>query len=452
MSGRRSGLATRITLLGIVVALVTGVLAGALAFGLIRGAGIAPARQALARLADAAAQAVPGPQEQVRLRRTLQAVDVRFGRIDPGGSVRTPALLVRQALDADQLAAVRAGRSVSATRTIDGSTVLVEARPTSDGGGVVLVQRHRDAVAADNRAIGRTVLAILVGVVVAALVGALVARRIARPLRRTAAAAHALASGRRDVLVRPEGPEEVAEVAEAVNTLSAALAHSEGRQREFLLSVSHDLRTPLTAITGYAESLASGVLPPDQAPAAGEVIQAEAARLDRLVSDLLDLARLDARDFRVDLVDTDLAAVLLAAAAVWRVRCEQAGVPFAVEAGGAPLPAHTDPARVRQLLDGLLENALRVTPAGAPIVLAGRAEGPAVVLEVRDAGPGLRDEDLAVAFERGALFRRYRGVRQVGTGLGLAIVAGLAARLGGTVTAGHAPEGGARFTVRLPRG
>ena len=87
---------------------------------------------------------------------------------------------------------------------------------------------------------------------------------------------------------------------------------------------------------------------------------------------------------------------------------------------------------MRQIIDGLAENALRVTPAGAPIVLAVRAEPDAAVVEVRDGGPGLSDDDLAVAFERGVLYERYRGVRQVGTGLGLALVAGLARRLGGS--------------------
>ena len=119
-----------------------------------------------------------------------------------------------------------------------------------------------------------------------------------------------------------------------------------------------------------------------------------------------------------------------------------------------PILCHTDASRVRQILDGLFENALRVTPPGAPIVLSVRAgaEPRTVLLEVRDGGPGLTDEDLAVAFERSVLYERYRGVRQVGTGLGLAIVDGLTRRLGGTVEAGHSAEGGARFTVRLPAG
>ncbi|MGH9060764.1 MAG: sensor histidine kinase, partial [Acidimicrobiales bacterium] len=266
-----------------------------------------------------------------------------------------------------------------------------------------------------------------------------------------AQAAHDLAAGRRDVTVTPDGPAEVAEVADAMNTLAAALKHSESRQREFLLSVSHDLRTPLTAIKGYAESLANGVVPAEQTRVVGGVLLAESQRLARLVTDLLDLARLDAHDFRVEFADVDLHELAVAAGQVWHTRCAAAGVPFGLQVPPGPLLVHTDAARVRQVLDGLLENALRVTPAGAPIILAVRPEAGAAIAEVRDGGPGLSDEDLAVAFERSELYQRYRGVRQVGTGLGLAIVQGLTTRLGGTVQAGHAPEGGARFTVRLPR-
>jgi len=150
----------------------------------------------------------------------------------------------------------------------------------------------------------------------------------------------------------------------------------------------------------------------------------------------------------------DLAQVARVAAQVWQPRCEAAGVPFVLEVPGGAALAHTDANRVRQALDGLLENALRVTPAGAPIVLSVRRYAgsgqPSVIAEVRDGGPGLTEADLAVAFDRSALYERYRGVRQVGTGLGLAIVHGLVTRLGGAVEAGHAPEGGARFTVWLP--
>jgi len=181
-------------------------------------------------------------------------------------------------------------------------------------------------------------------------------------------------------------------------------------------------------------------------------VLAEAEHLDRLVRDLLALARLEAVDFPLEPVPVDLTGLAADAERSWSGRCAALGVPFRLETPGAPVPAYTDPGRIRQVLDGLLENALRVVPPGAPVVLAVRADGPAGggVLEVRDGGPGFTDDDLRVAFERGALHERYRGVRKVGSGLGLALAAGLVRRLGGDIAAGHAPEGGAAFTVRVP--
>ena len=283
----------------------------------------------------------------------------------------------------------------------------------------------------------------------AALAGVLLARLLARPLRQAATTARLLAAGARDVRVPPEGPAEVAEVADSLNVLSAALATSEGRQREFLLSVSHELRTPLTAITGFAESLADGVTTgPDVQPVARTVL-GEAHRLERLVSDLLDLARLGAQDFRIDLRPVDLTALMETAGEVWRARCEAVGVVGRTDLPHRPVlrdRSHPGPPDRRR--PG------RERAAGHP----GRPPGPA--RPVRDAGlrrhpgprrrTGLSPEDLPVAFERSVLYQRYRGVRQVGTGVGLALVHGLTTRLGGSADAGRAPEGGACFTVRLP--
>ena len=248
----------------------------------------------------------------------------------------------------------------------------------------------------------------------------------------------------------PEGPAELAAVSESLNALAAALTTSEDRQRSFLLSVSHELRTPLTAVAGYAEAIADGVVPPDETSAVGATMVAEASRLQRLVDDLLDLARLGADDFRIEVSEVDAVALVVAAGEVWRARTARDGVELRLELPDLALPLRTDAVRVRQVVDGLAENALRVTPPGAPIVLAARAGAGGVQLEVRDGGPGLTDDDIRVAFERSALHDRYRGVRRVGTGIGLALIAGLVERLGGRAEAGHAPEGGARFTVTLP--
>ena len=118
--------------------------------------------------------------------------------------------------------------------------------------------------------------------------------------------------------------------------------------------------------------------------------------------------------------------------------------------GAGGLAVSSDAQRVRQLIDGLVENALRVTPAGSTVSIAARRFGSSVVIEVRDGGPGLSRDDLAVAFERGVLQSRYRDIRPVGTGLGLSIAARLVSRLGGSIAAGNAPGGGAVFAVSLP--
>ncbi len=440
----------RISLLSIGIAVITAVIAGALATGLIRTNSTATAHRNLAKLADVTQSAADNRLvAQVRLRQALQGLNVRSGIIRKNGRLATRWPLVERAVGDSDISAVLAGNAVSSTRSIAGSTVFIEARPVA-AGGIVLVERRADAVAQTERAVRRIVLAVLIAGAVATALGLLVAWRLARPLRRTAAAAHSLAAGNRDVTLPAQGPTEVVAVSEAINTLAGALRHSEARQRDFLLSVSHDLRTPLTAVSGYAESLAEGVVPPDEVAQVGGVVLAEAKRLERLVGDLLDLARLGAQDFRVQFGRVDLVALAQDSVRVWSDRAASVAVPVRLDAPPVPVWTSTDPARLRQALDGLFDNALRVTPSGAPIVLAVRAEPGLAIVEVRDGGPGLQDADLPVAFEQGVLYERYRGVRQVGTGLGLAIVHGLVQRLGGTVEAGHSAEGGARFTVRLP--
>ncbi|WP_435817934.1 sensor histidine kinase [Micromonospora aurantiaca (nom. illeg.)] len=446
-SGRRPGrtLTARAVLATCAVALVSVLVTALVAVPLaVRGAERRDqeALAAQARLAADVLRVRPVRQRDGagdRLIRQLrqQQIDVyviRDGRADRPG---LPRPLVTR---------VAGGENVSGRRLVEGQRRLVEARSLPGGDGVVLTRARS---AAPWRQVLRGLwLPLLAGLAAGAAAGLLLARRLAR----AATAAARLRAGDRAVRVPVEPPDEVADLAHALNGLAAALATSEGRQREFLLSVSHELRTPLTAIRGYAEALADGVIEADAVPATGRTVLAEAEHLDRLVRDLLALARLEAVDFPLEPVPVDLAGLAADAERAWSGRCAALGVPFRLETPGVPVPAYTDPGRIRQVVDGLLENALRVVPPGAPVVLAVRTDGPAGggVLEVRDGGPGFTDDDLRVAFERGALHERYRGVRKVGSGLGLALAAGLVRRLGGDIAAGHALEGGAAFTVRVP--
>lgn len=427
-------LAARIALLCLGVAFVAVLVAGFVSTRLVLSTSQQVSREILRSQADV----VAGQIANNRVEQILEGQGIAIVRISASGEVT-----------GSDRAAVRAAREVKAEQVLSGSPVSrvsgrlnVEARP-SGAGGFALVQETETSNT--YRKLVRNILfALGVGLVVACLAGLALGVGLARPLRRVASVAHSMSAGRRDLRVPVSGPSELAEVAASVNSLADALQRSESRQRDFLLSVSHELRTPLTAVTGFAESLADGVVSGAQVAPVGTVILDEARRLDRLVTDLLDLARLGADDFRLDMAAVALEPVVRSAAEVWHARCHARGVEFSLQVSSSPV-VWADARRLRQVIDGLMENALRVTPAGRPVVLALSS-----ALEVRDGGPGLSPEDYPVAFDRGVLHARYQESRPVGTGVGLALVHGLVTRMGGTIAAGRAAEGGAAFTVTLP--
>jgi len=454
---RRASLASRITALCLAVAGVAVLVAGLVSAGLVRSA----AEDVLHRSLVAQADVVAGQAEETglgsrlglgRVAQVLRGQGISIVVRGPRGRLSGDDERAVRAAAAAGLREIAAGGSASATQVVDGQEFLVELRGLeSRETAFALVEPVRTARDTQRGLVRNILLALGVGLLLAAGAGLLLARVLARPLRHVAEVAGAMRQGRRDLRVPVEGPAEVAEVARAVNELADALRYSESRQREFLLSVSHELRTPLTAVRGFAESLADGVSTGEDARRAGEVIQQEAQRLERLVTDLLELARLGADEFRLDLAEVDLADLVRHGAEVWRERCARQGARFVLQEPGTPVVCRVDPRRLRQVLDALADNALRVLPEGAPLVVSlTRAEGGAAVLQVRDGGPGLAPEDYPIAFERGALHARYRGKRPVGSGVGLALAHALVTRMGGTIQAGPAPEGGAAFTITLP--
>ncbi len=439
-----SRLAIAMVALVLVTAAATAI-SGAL---LIRRADDAAALRGLAMVADAVAAQVDAGADASTVAATVGTPSVRVAVLGSGQKV-TGEALARQAATPEVVDLLRAGKPVSRRSTIQGTAVLVEARPVRGAGGVILVQRRVDAPGLVDQILPPWLWIVGAISVLAGALGLLLAWRVARPIRSLAAATTAISAGERGP-VAASGPTEVRALAQEINSLSAELARSEARQREFLVSVSHDLRTPLATIAGYAESLAADAIPAAEVAGVGTVLSDESARLARMVSDLLDLARADAGELALNLTAVDVREVVTAAGTVWLERASAKGVHFSLTSWPEPLIASVDAQRLRQALDGLLDNALRVTPPDRPIVLACERVGESVAVSVRDGGPGLTDDDLAVAFNRGALHERYRGRREVGTGVGLALVDRLVRRQHGTVTAGHSAEGGAEFTVSIP--
>ncbi len=432
-------LRARATLVTIAVAVIAVIVTGLISLQLVRSSVNQDARDQLSAQADILAR-MPQLATAAELaeKASLALGGTQVALVQPDGTAEGDAA---DYIDAAILRKLAAGESVSTVRRGDPGMVLIEARPVAGGGAVVLALPLASIDRALGQATGRILVALGIGLAVAIIGGWLLASWLSRPLTNAAAAARRLAAGERGVRMPDSPTSEMADVTDALGALDSALAASESRQREFLLSISHELRTPLTAVRGYAEAMADGLIGPDDVTSVGGTLVAETERLDQFVGDLLELARLEADDFSITVSTVELAPLLDEVAAAWAGRAAVLGVRIStgsITGGGGTV--ETDPRRLRQVIDGLVENALR---AGGSVQLRG-SDG---VVEVLDDGPGLEEGDLSTAFERGALRARYRDIRPVGTGLGLSIAARLVDRLGGTISVANRPEGGAVFRV-----
>jgi signal transduction histidine kinase len=305
---------------------------------------------------------------------------------------------------------------------------LAVARPLSLGdqlfGALVVAKPSSQLRSRWVTLIERLAIAFGGGVVVASLLGLYLRRRIVEPLRALSSAADEVAAGHYGVEVpQPRGGDEISHLSARFADMAAKLAESEQLSRNFLMSVSHELRTPLTAIRGHVSALREGVIDdPELRDASLGVISEEAMRLERLVGDVLDLAKLDAHRFTVLQEEVDLERL-----------CERAYTAFGED-------------RVLQIITNLLSNAFRWTPEGGRVELELSAQNGTVSVAVADTGPGITPE------EEERIFRPFWSRDGGGTGLGLAIARELAAALGGRIEVRTEPGRGSRFSLLLPTG
>jgi two-component system OmpR family sensor kinase len=327
------------------------------------------------------------------------------------------------------------------TLTLDGKRYIYSYRPMGQRGLLLLESASRPA--AWGSFVRDLLLAGGVGAVLAAAISFLVAGSIVRPVQRVADASRALAGGISPDPLPTQGTAELASLSQAFNEMARQLADSRDAERAFLLSVSHELKTPLTAIRGYAEGMAEGAFEPE---VASRTILLETKRLERLVRDLLDLARMNRHEFQVGREAVDLAEVAHDVVARHRASAGDYGVALSAEGDETWVEADRD--RVLQVASNLVENALRETPRDGSVTV--RVEPQRLI--VSDTGPGLAPDDVSRAFDRFFLYDKYGKERPVGSGLGLAIVKQLAIAMGGDVAVRSEPGSGATFVVTFPSG
>lgn len=358
-------------------------------------------------------------------------------------------LVVTDRILPKDLSTLAIGRDVTG---IVGNRVYAAVRADRRGNTIEALLLTRELSSNANQAVIVIMLASAGALVLAGIAAGTVARRIAQPLVEATDAYRRIASGDLSVRIeqrsdRVRRSDEIGQLMRDLNTMAESLERAQKQEQQFLLSVSHDLRTPLTSIRGFAEALAEGEAPDPQRAAA--VISAEARRLERLVRDLLELAKLDAHRFDLHPRPVDLTDLVTDAADGFLPTSEREGLVLTLDAQ-AGIVASVDPERLAQILANLIENAIKFARTTVNVsVKSDSATGSTgrSWIQVTDDGPGIDPVDLPHVFERLYTSDR-RPTRQIGSGLGLTIVKELVDAMGATVEP-TTSSSGTTFTVTL---
>lgn len=294
-----------------------------------------------------------------------------------------------------------------------------------------------------NRA---TLLSALVATLLALTLGGLLAFTMTRSLRELTEATVEIARGKLGMQVKVRSKDELGELATSFNKMSLDLEQATRARRQMTADIAHDLRSPLSVISGYAEALSDGKLP--GTPEVYTILNQETRQLSRLVEDLRLLSLADAGELQLILQPCDPQALLARVAARHGVAAEQHGIGLRVE-NSSELPSiQLDSERMAQVLDNLVLNAFRYTPAGGEIVLSARTIKGSIELEVRDNGSGIPADELPRIFDR--FYRGDKARQQNGeSGLGLAIAKSIVEAHGGTIRVASNPGQGSTFIISL---
>jgi signal transduction histidine kinase len=329
---------------------------------------------------------------------------------------------------------------------------------------VAVVAPEQSLTTAWRESLPRLSMAAIGALLISILIAWWFASTITRPLVQITRASEEIAHGNYDPqLTLPETTDEVGRLSKAFTTMAHEVARSHRAMRDLLANVSHDLRTPLTSISGFAGALVDGTVSgPEGAREAGRVIGEEAERMRRLIEDLLYLGRIESGDLALEREHVDLADLARAAQARFSLRAQESGITFAVHAP-VGVSIKGDPHRLGQMLDNLVENAFKHTPSGGTIDVSATREltrppgssarssrsVPMAVLRVHNSGSYIPPEEAERVFERFYQLDKARTAKN-GRGLGLAIAREIVQAHGGRIELESSRAAGTTFIVRLP--
>ena len=289
----------------------------------------------------------------------------------------------------------------------------------------------------------------LVALAVSILIAVVLARSVYVPVRRVTNAAEEIARGNYEQQVPVDGPKEVKGLAKSFNQMSKQVKHSQQMLRDFVADVSHELRSPLTSIKGFAQAMVDGTAKGKEAQLkAAAVIEDESKRMMRLVEELLEFSRLESGEVIMVKEPVDLKELLQQCHEIFSMHAEEKGIKLKTEIEPLP-PVIGDIDRLEQVFSNLLDNALKHTPKGGNVSIFARHPNPDFAeVSITDTGPGIPAEQMRHVFER--FYRADPKAGKAGAGLGLAIARQIVLAHGGDITAKSKLGKGTEFVVRLP--
>jgi signal transduction histidine kinase len=323
---------------------------------------------------------------------------------------------------------------------------------------IVVSEPYTSRLATLDSVRGTLIFAGVIALAVSMVLGALVARRMTTPLARLRRASSRLAQGELDERAPRSDIVEIDDLARQFNVMADRLSESlrmleadRDRLREFVADVSHELRTPIAALRAFTELQRDGQVDEATRREFLDRSSEQISRLDWMSTNLLDLSRIDAGIFPLDVRPGDLRDPIRSVVEAHAELAEQRGVSLMSEVPQAAVMLPFDRERIVQLLSNLVGNGLKFTPRGGEVrvTLSDQPEG--AVLEVRDSGPGILAAELPHIFERFFRGTNVGDARASGSGLGLAIARSIVEMHGGQIEVASALSGGSAFTVRLPR-
>jgi signal transduction histidine kinase len=287
----------------------------------------------------------------------------------------------------------------------------------------------------------------LIALAISLILAVLFARSIYRPIHNVTKAAMSIAQGHYDQEVPLQGPREVKDLAASFNQMSLQVKKSQQQLRHFVADVSHQLKSPLTSIQGFAQAMLDGTATDGETRTkAAQIINDESQRMRHQVDELLELARMQAGQLKINREGVDMKELLEHCLEIFTVQAEEKGIAFKMKVEAA-LEVVGDFDRLEQVFSNLLDNAIKNSPLKGEVLLDARqVQGGLVEVRILDSGPGIPPEQLPYVFER---FYQAGGMR-TGVGLGLAIAREIVLAHGGNIEASSSPGEGAEFTVRLP--